>query len=177
MFPLCLKGIRAGPVAAAPLGGPAPRAASPRHLCTQRRRLPRKYSKFLIKTYDCVNSAGWAPNLEKTFRHPVGRPAARPTPGARAQPAARSAHLPAPPTQLSSLPMRTPRPDSAQGTTLTPGASAGRGLEKSFLPKGVRFGSAKQLRPQLHPHLHIPSNLFPGVPFCSFPRRFCFAPA
>nr|CAI9690602.1 unnamed protein product [Rangifer tarandus platyrhynchus] len=138
-------GIRAGPVAAAPPGGPAPRAASPRHLCTQRRRLPRKYSKFLIKTYDCVNSTGWAPNLEKTFRHPAGRPAARP-------PHAGSPDLGPPPVPL--IPRRTRpgcarcpwgphAPLPAQRTALTPGSSAGRGLEKSFLPTGVRFGSAK----------------------------------
>lgn len=72
MFPLCLKGIRASPVAAAAPGeGLAPRAASPRHLCTHRLRLPHKYSKFLIKTYDCVNSTSWAPNLEKAFHHPA----------------------------------------------------------------------------------------------------------
>lgn len=136
MFPLCLKGIRAGPVAAAPPGGPAPRAASPRHLCTQRQRLPRKYSKFLIKTYDCVNSAGWAPNLEKTFRHPVGRPAARPTPGARARPAARSAHLPAPPTQLSTLPMRTPCPASSSGDSADPRRFRRAWARKELSPHG-----------------------------------------
>lgn len=72
MFPLRLKGIRAGPVAAtAPAPGEAgPPRAGPRHLCTQRLRLPHKYSKFLIKTYDCVNSAAWAPNLEKPFHRP-----------------------------------------------------------------------------------------------------------
>lgn len=45
----------------------APRAPA-RGICAHRGlRLPHKYSKFLIKTYDCVNSTGWAPNLEKTF--------------------------------------------------------------------------------------------------------------
>lgn len=70
MFPLRLKGIRAGPVAVVAPGEAGPPRASPRHLCTQRLRLPHKYSKFLIKTYDCVNSAAWAPNLEKTFHRP-----------------------------------------------------------------------------------------------------------
>lgn len=70
MFPLRLKGIRAGPVAAAAPGEAGPPRAGPRHLCTQRLRLPHKYSKFLIKTYDCVNSAAWAPNLEKPFHRP-----------------------------------------------------------------------------------------------------------
>lgn len=70
MFPFRLKGIRAGPVAAAAPGEAGPPRAGPRHLCTQRLRLPHKYSKFLIKTYDCVNSAAWAPNLEKPFHRP-----------------------------------------------------------------------------------------------------------
>lgn len=72
MFPLCLQGIRAGLRQGGP--GEAPRAAGPRHLCAQRLCLPHKYSKFLIKTYDCVNSAGRTPNLEKPFRHPPHPP-------------------------------------------------------------------------------------------------------
>lgn len=94
--------------------------AQPSHLRARRLRLPHKYSEFLIKTYDCVNSAAW-PLLWKSHFAAPPRPwglarcglrglrgprtaplgAGRPAPQARAvRGARRSAEpaMPSPPT-------------------------------------------------------------------------------
>lgn len=141
MFPLRLKGIRAGPVAAVAPGEAGPPRASPRHLCTQRLRLPHKYSKFLIKTYDCVNSAAWAPNLEKTFHRPpclshagqAGLATVPPPPGRQATGSARWL----PRQRLAVRGRRRPRTPGAQAaaagrvrpwlSALAAGTSSGQG--------------------------------------------------
>lgn len=171
MFPLRLKGIRAGPVAAVAPGEAGPPRASPRHLCTQRLRLPHKYSKFLIKTYDCVNSAAWAPNLEKTFHRPpclshvgqAGLATVPPAPGRQATGWARWLSR-ASAWQYVAADVRGPW---AHRQPAAAGSDPGFQRWPPALPlaqeswEGWLLSRSKP-RPQLHP-----PNLFPGGSFCS----------
>lgn len=140
MFPLCLKGIRAGPVAAGPREARPP--APPAHgICAHRGGVSHANTHNFSLKLTTVSTARAGPLIWK--RHfatpPAGQP---PVPRPEPEPGRSQlrSSLRAPPPGRERCPRGPRAPASSPGDSAGPDTSVWLGLRKSFLPAGVRFG-------------------------------------